>query len=88
MMRLHHLPQSECKHGTYLVFMTQNMMNEKCVSIHGYNWKYKDIADEIERARQYGWHLKKWKPRATLVSTGKISNYVGQKYNPGYTKLE
>lgn len=63
-------------------------MNEKYVTIHGHNWKYKDIDDQVEWARRQDWNMKKWKPRAALVSTGKISDYVGQKYNPDYTKLK
>jgi len=65
-----------------------NIMSEKYVTIHGDNWNYKDIADQVEWARQQDWHMKRWKPRAALVSKGKISDYVGQKYNPDYTKLE
>lgn len=63
-------------------------MEEKFVTIHGDKWKSKDVEEPIEWARTQKWEKRKWHPRATLVSKGKTSDYVGQKYNSEYTKLE
>lgn len=63
-------------------------MEEKFVTIHGDKWKSKDVEEPIEWARTQKWEKRKWHPRTALVSKGKTSDYVGQKYNPEYTKLE
>ena len=66
--------------------MPQNEMDEY-VTIHGDKWKSTDIQEAVDWVCEQEWSKRKWKPRAALVSKGKTSEYVGQKYNPEYTKL-
>ena len=60
---------------------------DETVTIHGDEWKWTDIEESVEWARKQEWTKQKWVPRAALVSRGKISDYVGQKFIPEYTKL-
>lgn len=60
---------------------------DEYVTIHGDKWKIADIKEPIEWALEQKWEKQKWHPRAALVSKSKTSEYVGQKYNPKYTKL-
>lgn len=57
------------------------------VLMHGDEWKLADIFEAVEWARQQKWKKQKWFARPALVSNGKISEFVGQKFNPEYSKL-
>jgi hypothetical protein len=59
----------------------------ECVTIHGDKMKLADIKESIEWAREQTWKKKKWIARAALISNGRSTEYVGQKYDPKYTKL-
>jgi hypothetical protein len=60
---------------------------DEYVTIHGDKWKWADIQESVEWARNQQWKKQKWVARAALVSKGSTSDYVGQKYNPEHTKL-
>jgi hypothetical protein len=60
---------------------------DEYVTIHGDTWKWADIEESVEWARNQQWKKQKWVARAALVSKGSTSDYVGQKYNPEHTKL-
>ena len=62
-------------------------MTSELVTIHGDQWKLSDIREETEWVKSQCWEFREWKPRAALVSKGKVSEYVGQKYQPQYTEL-
>lgn len=62
-------------------------MSEKFVIIHGDKWKYDDVRESIEIALKQKWTLRKWKPRAALVSKGSLSDFHGQQYDSRYTQL-
>jgi hypothetical protein len=62
-------------------------MNDKFVTIHGSQWKYEDVRDAIESAKEAHWILRAWKPRAALISRDHASDYHGQKFDPNLTKL-
>ena len=60
---------------------------DEYVIIHGDKWKSEDIKESVEWAREQNWHKQKWIARAALISKGKTSDYIGQKYNPENTEL-
>ena len=60
---------------------------DKNIKIHGESWKLIDIQESIEWARNRDWKKQRWSNRAGLVSSGKVSDFVGQKYNSENTKL-
>jgi len=60
---------------------------DESIKIHGESWKLADIQDSVEWARTQKWEKQKWAKRTALVSNGKVSDYVGQKYNSEHTKL-
>ena len=60
---------------------------DEYVTIHGDKWKWADIQESVAWARNQQWKKQKWVARASLVSKGSTSDYVGQKYNPEHTKL-
>ena len=60
---------------------------DEYVTIHGDKWKLTDIKEPIDWAIDQQLKRQKWLPRAALVSKGKISEYIGQKYQSKYTKL-
>ena len=62
-------------------------MKDVFVSIRGDQWKYSDIKESVEWVLEQSWERRTWKPRAALVSRDHTSEYVGQKYQPEYTKL-
>jgi len=67
--------------------MADKEMSRESVKIHGEMWKYEDVREAIEQVRNRKWTRQKWKPRAALVSRGKVTDYWGQKYDPQCTQL-
>ena len=66
------------------------MNKEKTVIIHGDEWKFDHVVEEIEECKKSKWEKKKWSPSPALTdkSGTKSTKYRGQKYNSKYTKYE
>lgn len=60
---------------------------DEYVKIHGDRWKWVDVEDSVEWARQETWVKRKWAAGAALVSKSGVSDYAGQRFNPEYMQL-
>jgi len=64
------------------------MTPETTVTIHGGEWKFTEIADEVAYCRGLHWRRESWVRRDALVQqTGTTDLYVGQRYDPAYYEL-
>ena len=61
-----------------------SMDAEETVTIHGGQWKWRDIAEEVAACRKSQWHQQAWRRRPALVhnSGGRVSLYHGQQFDP------
>ena len=73
--------------GINLKFVVMSVPEK--ITIHGSEWKYSDVAKEIELVRKQTWKQSLWKPSDALVHKkgGVTSLYVGQKFDPKYIDL-
>ena len=66
------------------------MKKEDTVTIHGDEWKFEHIVEEIEECKKFKWKKQKWSPSPALVdkSGNKSTKYSGQKYDPNSTQYK
>lgn len=57
--------------------------------IHGETWRADDLAEALGHCRGLAWSHARWKPRAALLdSSGTVTEYIGQSYDPAKFSLQ
>ena len=65
------------------------MKDDRYITLHGEKWKFADIQEDIDWCRQHSWKRKRWQATSALIHKkgGRISQYVGQKFDPDKVDL-